>query len=42
MSWISLDDEIYAIHHLMMNLDCEGAFNLTAPNQLGRRHSQRL
>ena len=32
MSWISLDDEIYAIHHLMMNRDCEGAYNLTAPN----------
>jgi len=32
MSWISLDDEIYAIHHLMMNKDCEGAYNLTAPN----------
>jgi NAD dependent epimerase/dehydratase family enzyme len=28
----SLDDEIYAIHHLMMNKDCEGAYNLTAPN----------
>jgi uncharacterized protein (TIGR01777 family) len=32
MSWISLDDEIYAIHHLMMNNNCEGAYNLTAPN----------
>ncbi len=32
MSWISLDDEIYAIHHLMMNNQCEGAYNLTAPN----------
>jgi uncharacterized protein (TIGR01777 family) len=32
MSWISLDDEIYAIHHLMMNRDCVGAYNLTAPN----------
>ena len=32
MSWISLDDEIYAINHLMMNEDCEGAYNLTAPN----------
>ena len=27
MSWISLDDEIYAIHHLMMNKNCEGAYN---------------
>ena len=32
MSWISLDDEIYAINHLMMNEECEGAYNLTAPN----------
>ena len=37
MSWISLDDEIYAIHHLMMNLDCEGAFNLTAPEPVRQK-----
>jgi hypothetical protein len=32
MSWISLDDEIYAIHHLLMNSDSHGVYNLTAPN----------
>lgn len=32
MSWISLDDEIYAIHHLLMSSDSQGVYNLTAPN----------
>ena len=32
MSWISLDDEIYAIHHLLMNVESDGVYNLTAPN----------
>ena len=32
MSWISLDDEIYAIHHLLMNGGSKGVYNLTAPN----------
>ena len=32
MSWISMDDEIYAIHHLAMTEGTEGAYNLTAPN----------
>ena len=32
MSWISLDDEIYAIHHLLMNSGSKGVYNLTAPN----------
>jgi len=36
-SWISLDDQIYAIHHLMMNDTCEGAFNLTAPEPLPQK-----
>ncbi len=31
LSWISLDDEIYAIHHLLMRGDLGGAYNLTAP-----------
>ncbi|MEE2746897.1 MAG: TIGR01777 family oxidoreductase [Candidatus Thermoplasmatota archaeon] len=37
MSWISLDDEIYAIHHLMMNVECSGAYNLTAPNPVRQK-----
>jgi len=32
MSWISMDDQVYAIHHLMMSEDANGAYNLTAPN----------
>ena len=31
MSWISLDDEIGALHFLLMNPECRGVFNLTAP-----------
>ena len=37
MSWISIDDEIYAIHHLMMSERCEGAHNLTAPEPVQNR-----
>ena len=36
-SWISLDDQIYAIHHLMMNQECEGKYNLTAPNPVTQK-----
>ena len=36
-SWISLDDEIYAIHHLMMEDSCEGVYNLTAPNPVSQK-----
>lgn len=36
-SWISLDDQIYAIHHLMMTDACEGVFNLTAPEPLPQK-----
>ena len=32
MSWISLDDEIAALHFLLMNADCHGIYNLTAPS----------
>lgn len=36
-SWISLDDQIYAIHHLMMNDACEGVYNLTAPQPVTQK-----
>ncbi len=36
-SWISLDDEIYAIHHLMMKEDSEGVYNLTATNPVAQK-----
>lgn len=31
-SWISLDDQIHAMHHLMLKEDCKGVYNLVAPN----------
>ena len=37
MSWISLDDEIYAIHHLLMETDSKGVYNLTAPNPVRQK-----
>ena len=37
MSWISLDDEVYAIHHLMMTSSCSGAYNMTAPEPVTQR-----
>ncbi len=37
MSWISLDDEIYAINHLMMNDDSKGVYNLSSPNPVEQK-----
>jgi len=37
MSWISMDDEIYAIHHLIMNKESVGAYNLTSPIPVTQR-----
>jgi hypothetical protein len=36
-SWISLDDEIFAIHHLMMTESCTGPYNLTSPNPVPQK-----
>lgn len=36
-SWISLDDYIYATHHLMMKEDSDGAYNMTAPNSVSQK-----
>lgn len=36
-SWISMDDQIYATHHLIMNDQCEGVYNLTAPNPVRQK-----
>ena len=36
-SWISMDDQIYALHHLMMSTDTEGAYNLTSPDPLQQK-----
>tara|TARA_B100001113_G_scaffold168688_1_gene138020 strand:+ start:4019 stop:5434 length:1416 start_codon:yes stop_codon:yes gene_type:complete len=37
MSWISMDDQIYSMYHLMMSEDTEGAYNLTAPNPVRQK-----
>lgn len=31
-SWISSDDQIYAMHHLLMKHECKGEFNLGSPS----------
>jgi uncharacterized protein (TIGR01777 family) len=36
-SWISLDDQIYATYHLMMNESCEGVYNFTAPEPVTQK-----
>jgi len=36
-SWISMDDEIYAIHHLIMSPDSEGVYNLTSPQPIQQK-----
>ena len=36
-SWISMDDQIYATHHLVMRDDCHGAYNLTAPKPVQQK-----
>ena len=37
MSWISMDDHIAAVQHLMMTKNCEGMYNLTAPNPVRQK-----
>ncbi|HYW50558.1 MAG TPA: TIGR01777 family oxidoreductase, partial [Gemmatimonadaceae bacterium] len=34
MSWISLDDEVRALHFLLMDEACSGIYNLTAPEPI--------
>jgi|TARA_B110000116_G_scaffold226769_1_gene207352 uncharacterized protein (TIGR01777 family) len=42
MSWISLDDEIYATHHLIMNSESSGAYNLTSPYPVRQQRFAKL
>ena len=37
MSWISLDDQIYAMNHLMMEESSRGVYNVTAPYPVRQR-----
>ena len=41
-SWISLNDEVFAIHHLMMTDTCSGPYNLTAPNPLPQKNFAKI
>ena len=36
-SWVSLDDQIYSIHHLLMSPECEGHYNITGPEPLTQK-----
>ena len=38
MPWISMDDQIYALHHLIMSPETEGAYNITSPKPLQQKH----
>ena len=37
-SWISMDDQIYALHHLVMSTNTEGAYNITSPEPLQQKN----
>ncbi|MDC1420238.1 TIGR01777 family oxidoreductase [Euryarchaeota archaeon] len=37
MSWISMDDQIYSMYHLMMSEGVSGEYNLTAPNPVRQK-----
>ncbi|MDP6906283.1 MAG: TIGR01777 family oxidoreductase [Candidatus Thalassarchaeaceae archaeon] len=37
MSWISMDDQIYAINHLLMMSNTEGVYNLVSPNPIQQK-----
>ena len=36
-SWISMDDQIYSMHHLIMKQECEGVYNLAAPEPVRQK-----
>jgi len=37
MSWISMDDQIYSMYHLMMSEGLSGEYNITAPNPVRQK-----
>ncbi|HJL96520.1 MAG TPA: DUF1731 domain-containing protein, partial [Candidatus Poseidoniaceae archaeon] len=41
-SWISLDDEVFAIHHLMMTDSCKGPYNLASPNPVSQKEFAKI
>jgi len=42
MSWISLDDQIYAMNHLIMEESSQGVYNVTAPYPVRQRRFAKL
>ena len=36
-SWISMDDQIYSMHHLMMTEECEGVYNIGSPEPVRQK-----
>ena len=36
-SWISMDDQIYSMHHLMMKQECAGVYNISSPNPVRQK-----
>ena len=42
MSWISLDDQIYAMNHLIMEESSKGVYNVTAPYPVRQRRFAKL
>ena len=42
MSWISLDDQIYAMNHLIMQDSSRGVYNITAPYPVRQRRFAKL
>ena len=36
-SWMSMDDQVYGIHHVMMTKECEGVYNFTSPTPLRQK-----
>jgi len=36
-SWISMDDQIYSMHHLMMKQECAGVYNISSPSPVRQK-----
>lgn len=36
-SWMAMDDQVYAIDHVMMTKECNGAYNFSSPNPVRQK-----
>jgi hypothetical protein len=41
-SWISMDDQIYSMHHLMMSEECEGVYNVASPEPVRQKRFAKM